>query len=155
MLKQLLATLLGLGIGASAMAQAPVALDDAELANVSGGDGISLAVRLNLNDPTLPNPVIDSRISMGFNVDGRDTYIVIRNPRGRIDMFGIKLDVEKKPDGADYLAIGLPAHVGYSNWGFESISAQTDPNAPVTESLGRFNMNGTLNFQGQVRMWAH
>lgn len=155
MLKQLLATLLSLGIVASAMAQAPVALDDAELANVSGGDGISLAVRLNLNDPTLPNPVTDSRISMGFNVEGRDTYIVIRNPRGRIDMFGITLDIEKKPDGADYLAIGLPGHVNYANWGFESISAQSDPTAPVTESLGRLNMNGTLNMTGQIRMWAH
>lgn len=155
MLRYLIATFLGLGIVASAMAQAPVPLDDAELAGVSGGDGISIAVRVSINDPTLPNPVTDSRISMGFNVDGRDTYIVIRNPRGKIDMFGITLDVEKKPDGADYLAVGLPAYVKYTDWGFESFSAQSDPAAPVTESLGRFNMNGTMHMQGQVRMWAH
>lgn len=155
MLRYLIATFLGLGIVASAMAQAPVPLDDAELAGVSGGDGISIAVRVSINDPTLPNPVTDSRISMGFNVDGRDTYIVIRNPRGKIDMFGITLDVEKKPDGADYLAVGLPAYVKYTDWGFESFSAQSDPSAPVTESLGRFNMNGTMHMQGQVRMWAH
>lgn len=155
MLRYLIATFLGLGIVASAMAQAPVPLDDAELAGVSGGDGISIAVRVSINDPTLPNPVTDSRISMGFNVDGRDTYIVIRNPRGKIDMFGITLDVEKKPDGADYLAVGLPAYVKYTDWGFESLSAQSDPAAPVTESLGRFNMNGTMHMQGQVRMWAH
>lgn len=154
MLRDLLATLLGWSIAASAIAQT-VPLDDAELAGVSGGDGISIAVHLSINDPTLPNPVTDSRISMGFNVDGRDTYIVVRNPRGKIDMFGITLDVEKKPDGGDYLAVGLPGHVKYTDWGFESFSAQTDPTAPVTESLGRFNMNGTLNMQGQVRMWAH
>lgn len=155
MLRRLLVTLAGLCCGAGAMAQAPVALDDAELSDVVGGDGVSIAVHLSLNDPTLPNAVTDSRVSMGFNVDGRDTYLVIRNPRGTIDMFGLTVDVEKKPDGSDYVAIGLPSHVKYTNWGFESISAQTDPTGPVTESLGRLNMNGTVSMQGQIRMWAH
>lgn len=155
MLKRLLATLTGLCFSAGAMAQGPVALDDTALSDVVGGDGVSIAVHLSLNDPMLPNPVTDSRVSMGFNVDGRTTYLVFRNPRGTIDMFGLTLDVEKKPDGSDYVAIGLPAHVKYTNWGFESFSAQTDPAGPVTESLGRFNMNGTVSMQGQIRMWAH
>lgn len=155
MLRHLLAPLIALSLGASAMAQSPVAMNDDELSDVVGGDGVSIAVKLSLNDPTLPNAVTDSRISYGFNVDGQTTYIVIRNPRGKIDMFGLTLDVEKKPDGSEYVAIGMPAHVKYTNWGFESFSAQTDPTAPVTESLGRFNMNGTVNMQGQLRMWAH
>lgn len=135
------------------MAQQP--LNDADLAEVHGADGVGFAMRLSLNDPALTNPVQDSRISMGFNVDGKTTHIVIRNLRGGIDMFGLTLDVEKKPDGTDYLAIGLPAHVKYTDFGFESLSVQTDPAGPVSESLGRVSVNGTVNMQGQLRMWAH
>ena len=135
------------------MAQQP--LDDAELSDVSGADGVSFAISLNLNDPTLTNAVADSRISMGFNVDGKTTHIVMRNPRGKLDIFGVSLDVEKKPDGSDYLAVGLPAHTKYTDFGFESLSVQTDPTGPVTESLGRWSANGTVNMQGQLRMWAH
>ncbi|HYD63062.1 MAG TPA: DUF6160 family protein [Noviherbaspirillum sp.] len=145
--------LTSLCIAVNAMAQQP--LDDAELSDVSGADGVSFAISLNLNDPTLTNPVTDSRITMGFNVDGKNTHIVMRNPRGKIDIFGISLDVEKKPDGSDYLAIGLPAHTKYTDFGIESFSVQTDPAGPVTESLGRWSTNGTVNMQGQLRMWAH
>lgn len=155
MLKRLFLLTMGLCTCVAGFAQPPVAMDDSELADVVGGDGVSIAVHLNLNDPTLSNAVTDSRVSMGFNVNGKNTYLVIRNPRGTIDMFGLKLDVEKKPDGTDYVAVGLPEHVKYTNWGFESFSAQADPAAPVTESLGRLNMNGTVSMQGQVRMWAH
>ncbi len=135
------------------MAQQP--LDDSELSDVSGADGVTFAISLNLNDPTLTNAVTDSRITMGFNVDGKNTYIVMRNPRGKMDIFGVSLDVEKKPDGSDYLAIGLPAHTKYTEFGIESLSVQTDPMGPVTESLGRWSANGTVNMQGQLRMWAH
>lgn len=155
MRRLLIAILTGLCFASNADAQPPVALDDAELADVVGADGVSIAMRLSLNDRTLPNAVMDSRLTVGFNVDGRDTFVVIRNPRGKIDMFAVKLDVEKKPDGSDYLAIGLPGHTKYTDWGFESISAQSNPAGPVTESLGRLNLNGTVNMQGQVRMWAH
>ena len=137
----------------SAMAQQP--LDDAILSDISGADGVNFAMHLSINDPTLANPVADSRISMGFNVDGRTTHVVVRNLRGSIDVFGLSLDVEKKPDGTDYLAIGLPMHVKYTDFGFESLSVQTGPTAPVTESLGRMSVNGTINMQGQLRMWAH
>ena len=136
-------------------ALAQQALDDDALSDVSGADGVNFAVHLSLNDPTLTNPSADSRISMGFNVDGRTTHVVVRNLRGAIDVFGLSLDVEKKPDGTDYLAVGLPAHVKYTDFGFESLSVQTDAAAPVTESLGRLTVNGTVNMQGQLRMWAH
>jgi len=136
-------------------AQAQQALDDSELANVSGGDGINFSMHLSLNDPTLAGAVTDSRFTMGFNVEGRNTYIVLKNPRGTIDMFGLNLNVEKKPDGSDYVAIGLPQHTRYGDFGFESLSVQADPQGPVTESLGRFNLNGTVRMQGQLRLWAH
>lgn len=136
-------------------ALAQQAMDDSELATVSGGDGINFAMHLSLNDPTLPGAVTDSRLTMGFNVDGRNTYIVVKNPRGTIDMFGMSLNVEKKPDGSDYVAIGLPQYTKYGDFGFESLSVQTDPMGPVTESLGRFNLNGTVTMQGELRLWAH
>ena len=131
------------------------ALDDAALSEVSGADGVNFAMHLSINDPTLTNPSTDSRISMGFSAGGRTTHIVVRNLRGTLDVFGLSLNVEKKPDGTDYLAIGLPAHVKYTDFGFESLSVQADPAAPVTESLGRISVNGTVNMQGQLRMWAH
>lgn len=130
-------------------------LPDAELSNVSGADGLSFAMHLALNDPALPNPVTDSRISMGFNVDGRTTYLVVKNLRGTIDMAGVALDVHKQPDGSDYLALTLPSMVKYTNFGFDSLSAQADPAAPVTDSLGRFTVNGNISMQGQFRFWAH
>ncbi|RJG00131.1 hypothetical protein D3871_13980 [Noviherbaspirillum saxi] len=131
------------------------ALDDGELAGVSGGDGVSFAAHIALNDPTLSGAVTDSRLSTGFQVDGKTTYIVIRNLRGTIDVSPMNLSVQKKPDGSDYLALTLPETLRYGNWGYESLSAQADPLAPVTESLGRVNVNGALHFQGQMRFWAH
>ena len=155
MLRFFLSALAGMCIGVNAMAQGPTALNDEELSGVAGGDGIAIAVHLSLNNSAPTSTPINSRITMGFNVDGRDTYLVIRNPKGTIDMFDLKLSIQKKPDGSDYVAIGLPGYVKYTDWGFESFSAQTDPTGPVTESLGRLNLNGTMSMQGQFRMWAH
>ena len=140
-------------LACSASAQQP--LDDAALSDVSGADGVNFAMHLSLNDQSLPNPSTDSRISMGFNVDGRTTHVVMRNPRGVLDVFGLSVGVDKKPDGTDYIAVGLPAHVKYTDFGFESLSVQADPAAPVTDSLGRLSIQGTVNMQGQLRMWAH
>jgi len=145
--------LTSLCLASGAFAQQP--LDDNALSDVSGADGVNFAIHLSLNDQSVANPSTDSRISMGFNVGGRTTHIVMRNPRGVLDVFGLSVGVEKKPDGTDYLAVGLPAHVKYTDFGFESLSVQADPAAPVTESLGRFTINGTVNMQGQLRMWAH
>ncbi|HYD93958.1 MAG TPA: hypothetical protein VEC01_01435 [Noviherbaspirillum sp.] len=139
-------------IAGSACAQQ--ALDDNELAAVSGADGVSIAMHLSLNDPAL-GPAGENRISMGFNVDGKTTHLVMKNLHGSIDMFALTLDVETKPDGGSYLAIGLPVHMKYNDWGFDSLSVQADPAAAVTESLGRMSINGTVSMQGQLRLWAH
>lgn len=147
--------LCGLCLSASVMAQGPLPLDDDELGQVSGGDGISIAMHYALNDPSIPG-VTQNRRSWGFkDENGQSTYLVYQNMHGTIDMFALKLDVEKTPDSADYLAITLPPHLKFTNFGFDSLSAQTDPLGPVTDSIGGFNVNGTLSMQGQLRLWAH
>lgn len=132
------------------------ALDDSELSKVSGQDGISFAAHISLNDPTLVGAVSDSRLSLGFKGDGQNRYIVFKNVRGTVDMFAVSLGVQTRTDGGgDYIAIGLPGYVRYTNFGFESLSVQSDPNAPVTGNLGSLNINGTVSLQGQVRLWSH
>lgn len=132
-------------------------LDDAELSQVRGGDGISFAAHVVLNDPTLVGAVADSRLSLGFSGDGgQKHYIVFKNVRGVVDMFAVNLGVQTRSDGGgDYIAIGLPGYVHYTNFGFESLSVQSDPTAPVTGNLGSVNINGTVSLQGQVRFWGH
>jgi hypothetical protein len=95
------------------------------------------------------------RLSLGFGGDGPNRYVVIKNVRGVIDMFGVGLSVERKPDGGDYVALTLPGYVKYTNFGFESLSVQNDPQAPVTSSMGSVNINGSMWMQGQLRIWAH
>ncbi len=129
-------------------------LDDETLANVSGRDGIAFAVSLRLNDPNNSSPVTDNRLVTGFNVGGQQQYLVVRNLRGSMDMFAVLIDVAHKPDGDDYLAVTLPGYLRFGHFGFESMSAQTDPRGPITGNLGRFEIDGMLSMRGQVRMWA-
>jgi hypothetical protein len=142
--------------GGAACADPLRVLDDSELSQVSGGDGISFAAHVVLNDPTLVGAVSDSRLSLGFKGDGVNRYIVFKNVRGTVDMFAVSLGVQTRSDGGgDYIAIGLPGYVHYTNLGFESLSVQMDPTAPVTGTLGSININGTVSLQGQVRLWGH
>jgi hypothetical protein len=137
-------------------AQSVRALDDSELSEVSGRDGIGIAMHLALNQP--PGGVTaasQNRISIGTTVDGQTNYIVIQNLHGTIDMFALHLSVQKRPDGSDYVAIDLPNTLKFGNFGFDALSVQADPLAPVTDSLGRVSINGTLSMQGQLRMWSH
>ncbi|MBV8124087.1 MAG: hypothetical protein JO370_08385 [Paucibacter sp.] len=132
------------------------ALDDGELAEVRGQDGISFAAHISINDPSLVGAVTDSRLSLGFNGDGTNRYVVIKNLRGTVDMFAVSLSAQSRSDGGgDYIAIGLPGYVRYTNFGFESLSVQTDPTAPITGNLGSMNLNGTVSLQGEVRIWNH
>ncbi|UMR33033.1 hypothetical protein MJ904_13200 [Massilia sp. MB5] len=131
------------------------ALDDEELEQVTGRDGISIATHLVINDPTLPGAVNDSRIAVGFHGEGDARYLVIRNLRGVVDMFALGLDVRKRPDGGQYVAVSLPGKVKYTNFGYESLSVQNDPLAPVTNSLGSLNINGSMSMHGELRIWAH
>ncbi|HYD79561.1 MAG TPA: hypothetical protein VEC06_07115 [Paucimonas sp.] len=139
----------------SLAAQGARSLNDEELAQISGGDGVSMAVHLALNDPASSGGGSENRIAIGTAVDGQTNYIVVRNLRGTIDMFAVNLSVRKKPDGGDYLALGLPGYIRFGGFGFDSLSVQADPSGPVTQSLGRIDINGTLSMQGQLRLWAH
>lgn len=139
----------------------PQPLADSELAAVRGADGINLAVDLQLNQPpSNPNNSSDltidkSRLTIGQTVDGRTTYLVFNNISGRIQMTSLGISANTADDGTGYVAIGLPGSVHFTNFGVDSISVQSDPQAPVTDSLGRVTLNGDLSMQGQLRLWAH
>lgn len=155
-MKRLWFTLLALAGCTQALAGGLRPLEDTEMSNVTGGDGISFAAHIVLNDPTLVGAVADSRLSLGFNGDGQNRYLVIKNLRGSIDMWAVSLGVQQRSDGGgDAITIGLPGYVRYGNFGFESLSVQTDPTAPVTGNLGSLNINGNVSLQGQVRLWSH
>lgn len=135
------------------MALEPLSEDG--LAAVAGRDGVSFAVALRLNSPDNPGAVVDSRLSTGYNVGGQQQYLVIKNLRGSIDMFAMRIDVAQRSDGGgDYVAISLPAYLKFGHFGYESISAETDPRGPITGNLGRFEIDGLINMRGQFRFWT-
>lgn len=145
-----------LACSASVAAAAPAALSDEELAGVSGQDGIGLAIHLELNSSVLAGLPSDSRLTLGFKVDGTTTYAVLHNLAGVVDLFALTLDVRSRPDGADYVDIGLPGFVGFSQFGFRALAAQTDPNAPIAPSAnyGQLLLNGTGAMTGHVYLWG-
>ena len=132
----------------------PQPLADDELSQVRGADGISFAVRLQLNRPA-DGSTGDSRLMIGQTVDGRTTYTVFRNIGGLIQMVGLNISAHTAADGTNYLALTLPAYTRFTDAGFESLSVQADPRAPVTQSLGQVTLNGELQMQGQLRLWSH
>jgi hypothetical protein len=139
--------------GAFAVA-GPQPLPDSELAQVRGADGISFAVDLNLNrQPN--NPAGDSRLMIGQKVDGRTTYIVLRNIGGAIQMVGLNLSPQTVADGTNYVALTLPGYVRFTDTGFDSLSVQADPQGAVSGNLGKISLNGEMTMQGQLRMWSH
>jgi hypothetical protein len=157
-MKRWLAALL-LGLAALRCAAAPVALDDAQLASVDGRDGVVLAVHLEL-DSALLNGGVGSGTSLvaGFQVNGVTTYAVVSGLGGIVDLFSITLDVRNRTDGGagSYLDIGLPGFVGFTQFGFRALAAQTDPQAPITaaNSYGQVLLNGTATMTGHVYLWA-
>lgn len=157
--KTLLGFLAGICISASALAQGPRPLDDAELATVSGRDGISIMVDLRLNQAALTDPAQASYLSLGFKgVDSKTNYLVFKNPHGALFIGGITIDMGKRTDGgSDYVAVGLPGHLMFGNVGFDSLNAQDNPLTvvPFNETLGGLNINGKMSMTGQLRLWTH
>jgi hypothetical protein len=132
----------------------PQALPDSELARVSGADGISFAIDLNLNRQP-DNTTGDSRLLIGQKVDGRMTYLVLRNIGGVIQMVGLNISPQTAADGSNYVALTLPGYVRFTDTGFDSLSVQADPHGPVSGNLGRVSLNGELTMRGQLRLWSH
>lgn len=155
MLRILLTIFAALSLSTAALAQGPRPLDDDELGRVSGSDGVNIAMHLALNDPTLPDAT-KNRLTWGFKDGDQTTYMVVDNISGTIDMYALGVSVENKPDGSgSYVAVTLPMHMKFTNFGFESLSAETDPLGPITGNLGGININGSLSMQGQLRIWPH
>ncbi|RQP25137.1 hypothetical protein [Piscinibacter terrae] len=158
--RNLLLALAAACIGCSAMHDAdaaPVALNDEEMSKVSGQDGVSLGVHLELNSALLAGAPTDSRITAGFNVDGTKTYAVIQNLAGVMDLIAVTLSIRQRPDGGgDYVDIGLPGFVGFKQFGFRALAAQTDPAAPIpaSASYGQILLNGTGSMTGHIYLWA-
>jgi hypothetical protein len=88
-------------------------------------------------------------------VDGRTTYIVVRNIGGVIQMVGLNISPQTASDGTNYVALTLPAYARFTDTGFDSISVQADPRGAVSGNLGRVSLNGEMTMQGQLRLWAH
>lgn len=135
---------------------APVPLDDEEMSKVTGRDGVSLAVHLELNSALLNGTPTDSRLTAGFNVDGTRTYAVVQNLAGVMDLIAVTLSIRSRPDGSDYVDIGLPQFVGFKQFGFRALSAQTDPSAPIpaSASYGQILLHGTGTMTGHIYLWA-
>jgi hypothetical protein len=132
----------------------PQPLPDSELSRVSGADGISFAVDLNLNRQPDAGTA-DSRLTIGQKVDGRTTYMVLRNVGGVIQMMGLNISPQTAADGTNYVALTLPGYARFTDTGFDSLSVQADPHGPVSGNLGRFSLNGEMTMQGQLRLWSH
>ena len=128
------------------------ALDDEELRGVSG-KGIAIAVNLQLNTRQIAGTAPPSNIAAGFNVNGTTTYAIVQNFGGGLQLFSITIDPSVKPDGTGYLAIGMPAYVNAQDFGIHGIGVQTDPNAPITGSLGSLTLNGTASMTGTLNLW--
>jgi hypothetical protein len=137
-----------------ARAAEPVELDDAALAEVSGQDGVGFAVHLEMNSGLLTGQTLDSRLTAGFNVDGLTTYTMAVNVGGVIDMFAMSLHLRTRPDGGDYIDLGLPFFVGVNQFGFRQLAVQTDPTGPITHNYGQLLLHGYAYMQGHVYMWA-
>jgi hypothetical protein len=139
----------------------PQPLADSELAAVRGADGINLAIDLQLNQPPSNTntssdlTINNSKLAIGQTVDGRTTYLVFNNVSGRIQMMSLGISANTGADGTNYVGIDMPSSVRFTNFGVDSISVQSDPRAPATDTLGRVTLNGDLSMQGQLRLWSH
>jgi len=141
----------------AALAAAPacadkVPLTDGELRDVAG-QGVAIAVHLELNSGLLSGRNIDSRLAAGFDVDGVTTYAIAQNFGGVLDLFAVTLNPSTRAGGGDYLAIGLPYYLGAQEFGVRAFGIQGDVNAPITNSLGSLLLNGTATMTGQLNVW--
>ncbi len=140
--------LAALGMCGAAMA-APQAMDTEELAEVSGSDGVSIIMDLNVNA---------SQVSRSFLVDGTTTHAVMNDVGGSMLAVGITVDVKQRPDLASgtYIDVGMPGYVSFAKFGFKSSGVQTDLNTalPANQNLGGVQLNGAGAMTGHFLIWA-
>ena len=128
---------------------APQPMDAEELAEVSGSDGVSISMDLNVNI---------AKVSRSFNVDGVTTYAALNDVCGNMLALGITVDVKQRPDGGagSYVDVGMPGYISFNKFGFKSSGVQTDLNAslPANQNLGGVQLNGTGAMTGHFLIWA-
>ncbi|TAK94123.1 MAG: hypothetical protein EPO09_10495 [Aquabacterium sp.] len=146
--------LLAMGCALSMARAEPQPLDDIGMADVSGQDGIGFAVHLEMNSAAISAQDLTSRLMAGFHVDGQTTYAIAWNAGGIIDMFAMTMNLRSRPDGSDYMDIGLPFFIGVSQFGFRAFSVQTDPTAAISRNYGQLLLNGHAAMQGHIYLWA-
>jgi hypothetical protein len=150
--RRLIATLaFSMAVSRAAFA-GPVPLDDDEMRAVAG-QGVAIAVHLELNSGLLRGQAMDSRFTAGFDVNGTTTYAIAQNFGGVLDMLSITLDPSENASGQDYLAIGMPGLLGTQQFGVRAIGVQTDPNAALAASFGSLLLNGAATMTGQLNVW--
>lgn len=139
---------LGAFFGTQALAL-PQALDNSELSEVVGGDGVSIIADIKVNA---------SRVSHTFKDAGKTTAIVMDDVGGGLFVGGLTVDVRKKPDtsGDTYIDIGMPGFVAFKKLGFRASAVQTDPQAAIApnQNLGGVQLNGNGAMTGHFLMWA-
>lgn len=135
-------------VGVAATA-APQPMDNSELSDVVGGDGVSIIADINIHA---------SRLSHSFKEKGVTTYAVMDDVGGGLFIGGVTVDVRNKPDasGDTYVDIGLPGFVAFNKLGFRSSGVQTDQQAAIlpSQNLGGVQLNGTGAMTGHFLMWA-
>ncbi|MEJ6007316.1 hypothetical protein WG899_17335 [Paucibacter sp. AS339] len=150
--------LLWLGLPAAQAAEADkprplakTALSDEELGHVSGQAGIVLNAHLELNTGAQS----ENRISLGFQLGGNTTYLLLHNLSGTLDLLGLTVQAVAGPaEVGDVIQLTLPSFVGFKDFGIKAIGVQTDPLAPIGPSLGQIQLNGSVQMQGQVLLWS-
>lgn len=145
--------------GACALAVAePVPLDNQDLSEVVGREGISLYLHLEVNTSDTAMPFIGARFTRSFNVNGTTTYVSAQGLRGTLDLVGIAVDVSAHPGqpGGSYMDIGLPGLVAANQFGFRAFGVQTDPQAMVQpdQILGGLILHGVGTQTGRFLVWA-
>lgn len=132
-------------------AQAANALSDEELGGVTGRGGIVLNAHLELNT----RAASENRISLGFQVAGSTSYLLLHNLSGTLDLLGLTLQAVAGPaEVGDVIQLTLPSFLGFKDFGIKAIGVQNDPLAPIAASLGQIQLNGSVQMQGQVLLWA-
>jgi hypothetical protein len=132
-------------------AQAANALSDEELGGVTGRGGIVLNAHLELNT----GATSENRVSLGFQVGGNTSYLLLHKLSGTLDLLGLTLQAVAGPaEIGDVIQLTLPTFLGFKDFGVKAIAVQNDPLAPIAASLGQIQLNGSVQMQGQVLLWA-
>ncbi|OGB33860.1 MAG: hypothetical protein A3F78_13540 [Burkholderiales bacterium RIFCSPLOWO2_12_FULL_61_40] len=144
--------------GVGTATAAPALLNNDDLSEVTGRDGISIVVHLEVNTSDTSSDTAGARFTRSFMVNGTTTYATAQGLRGVVDLVGLTVDVKARGglnDGS-YIDIGLPGVVAANQFGFRSFGVQTDAQAavPAEQNFGGVLLHGLATQTGHFLMWA-